>query len=91
MLYRKTSDSSRVPYKPGPGYRPGVQVNCTNRSRVPVTRRVPGTGRVRVPRVQAGSGCKPGVMVLAYLPQSATVDVCKHGIAKSSEMQIDMY
>jgi len=36
--------------------------------------------------VQAGR-----IMVLAYLPQSASVDVCKHGIAKSSETQIDMY
>ena len=61
ITYRKTSDSSRVPY----------------------TSRAPDTGRVRV---QAGR-----VMVLAYLPQSASVDVCKHGIAKSSETQIDMY
>jgi len=53
-------------------YRPGVQVNCTNRSRVPVTRRV---------RVQAGR-----VMVLAYLPQSASVDVCKHEIGDRNEL-----
>ena len=70
--YRKTSDSSRVPYT----------------SRAPDTGRgfkwiVPIEARSRLhagSRVQAGSGCKPGVMVLAYLPQSASVDVCKHGM-----------